>query len=99
MMIATFYLAGVGSATFGFAGVYFLKFWRVSRDRFFLFLCLSCLLLALERLVAMLIFVSLPPEIALSGLTRSWIYVLRLIAFSLILVSIIEKNRQYHRPK
>jgi hypothetical protein len=96
-MIATFFFAGVGSATFGLAGVFFLKFWRVSRDRFFLFLCWSCLLLALERLAAMLIFVSFPQEIALSGLTRSWIYVLRLVAFTMILVSIAEKNRQYHR--
>lgn len=98
-MIATFYFAGIGTATFGLAGVFFLKFWRVSRDRFFFFLCLSCFLLALERLVAMLIFVSFPEEIALSGLTRSWIYVLRLVAFSMILVSIVEKNRQHHRKE
>ena len=96
-MIATFFFAGVGSATFGLAGVFFLKFWRVSQDRFFLFLCLSCFLLSLERLVAMLLFVSLPPEIALSGLTRSWIYLLRLVAFTMILVSIVEKNRQHRR--
>lgn len=98
-MIAAFFFAGVGAATFGMAGVYFLKFWRVSRDRFFLLLFLSCFLLGLERVVAMLIFVSYPEDVALSGLTRSWIYVLRLIAFSAILTGIIEKNRSHHRQK
>lgn len=98
-MISTFFFAGVGCATFGLSGIFFLKFWRVSRDRFFFYLCLSCLLLATERLVAMLLFVNLPEEVALSGLTRSWIYLLRLIAFSMILISIIEKNREHHRKK
>lgn len=96
-MIATFFFAGVGAATFGMAGIFFLKFWRVSRDRFFFFLCASCFLLSIERFVSMLIFINFPEEVALSGLTRSWIYVLRLIAFTAILVSIVEKNRQYHR--
>jgi hypothetical protein len=71
------------------AALFFLRYWRVTRDG--LFLCFS------------LAFVALAAQWAWMGLDltptlpRHQAYVLRLVAFCLILVGIIHKNRR-NRP-
>jgi hypothetical protein len=67
------------------AGLFFLRFWRKTRDRLFLIFALAFWLLGINWLL--LAFVQ-------EDETRTWLYVLRLIAFCLILIGIIDKNRQ-----
>jgi hypothetical protein len=67
------------------AGLFFLRFWRLSRDRLFVFFVLAFWLLALNWLGLGLLS---GPE------TRHQVTWLRLIAFSLIIVGIVDKNRR-----
>ena len=76
-----------GAVAFGFVvcGLFFLRFWRRSRDGFFLAFALAFGLLGLGQ--AILALANLPTE------ERGSIYLFRLAAFALILVAIIRKNR------
>lgn len=70
--------------------LFFLRFWKTSRDRFFLYLALSFVLQALARFALESQFV--PAE------SHPIIYLLRLAAYALILVAIIDKNRRRTVP-
>lgn len=76
-----------GAITMGFlvAGFFFLRFWKRTRDSLFLAFAAAFWLLGLGQ--ALLAFTEIPVE------ERSWLYLLRLAAFSLILASIWRKNR------
>ena len=80
-----------GAITMGFivAGLFFLRFWKRTREGLFVAFALAFWLLALGQ--ALLAFTEIPVE------ERSWLYLLRLAAFSLILVSIFWKNRKARR--
>ena len=77
-----------GAVTIGFfvAGLFFLRFWSRTRDSFFGMFSAAFWLLGLNQ--ALLILANVPVE------ERSWIYLLRLAAFSLIIAAIIMKNRK-----
>jgi hypothetical protein len=77
-----------GAVTFGFvlAALYFMKFWRQTRDGLFLAFAGAFLLLGLNQ--ALLVFSNVPAE------ERSWLYLLRLAAFILIIIAIAWKNRR-----
>lgn len=77
-----------GAVTFGFAiaGLFFLRFWRRTGDSLFLSFALAFFLLAIGQ--ALLALANIPVE------ERSWIYLFRLLAFALILVAILRKNRR-----
>jgi hypothetical protein len=66
------------------AGLFFLRFWRRTRDRLFLMFAAAFWLMAVNW--AALAFTQ-ADEI------RTAFYVVRLVAFVLILVAIIDKNR------
>jgi hypothetical protein len=68
------------------AGLFFAKFWRVSRDRLFGLFALAFWTLALHW---MLLGIFSPPVE-----TRHYLYLLRLAAFILIIVAIADKNRR-----
>lgn len=75
-----------GAVTMGFlvVALFFLRFWRNTRDGLFLTFAIAFFLLGLVQVL-----------LALSGLPveeRSWIYLIRLAAFALILTGIIRKN-------
>lgn len=80
------FLSGFVVAGFLVAGLFFLRFWRRTRDILFLAFAASFWLLALNQ--ALLVFASWPAE------ERSWLYLLRLLAFVLILGAIGLKNRK-----
>jgi hypothetical protein len=67
------------------AGLFFLRFWRETRDRLFGIFAGAFWLLALQRLLLAL-FQNPDRE-------QVWLYGVRLLAFVLILVAIIDKNR------
>jgi len=83
-MLATF-MAGAIVAGFAFAGLFFLKFWKRTRDELFLAFTGAFWLLGLSQ--ALVTFSDIPLE------ERSWLYLLRLVAFVLILGAIWRKNQ------
>jgi hypothetical protein len=80
-----------GAITMGqlVAGLFFVRFWTRSRDRLFLAFAAAFWLLALNQGI-----------IALAGIPReeqSWVYLLRLAAFLLIILAIVSKNFEARR--
>jgi hypothetical protein len=67
-------------------GLFFLRFWNKTRDRFFAILAAAFWMLGLNW-VALAYY---PTE----EKVRMWLYFMRLIAFVLIIVGILDKNRQ-----
>ncbi len=76
-----------GAIVMGFvvAGLFFLSFHRRARERLFAIFASSFFVLAAERLV--LAFVDPAAEF------RPYVYLIRLVAFLLIIVAIVDKNR------
>jgi hypothetical protein len=76
----------MGAITLGWfvAALFFVRFWRETRDRLFLIFAISFVILALTRIV----MVILNPE----GDEHNHIYWLRLAAYCLILIAIVDKN-------
>lgn len=68
------------------AGLFFLKFWKKTHDHLFRLLALSFFLLAIERMfLGFLGSGNEPSEL---------VYLIRLVAFSLIIFAIIRKNKE-----
>ena len=82
-------VAGALAAGYTVAGLFFAKFWSRTRDRLFAMFALAFWLLAIQRIA---IVVS---DRWLEDTTP--LYVLRLAAFLLILIAIVDKNRSGHR--
>ena len=80
------FLSGAITLAFLIAGLFFLRFWKRTQDGLFIAFALAFWLLGLGQ--ALLSFADIPVE------ERSWLYLLRLAAFSLILISIWRKNRR-----
>jgi len=80
------FLAGAVTLGFLVAGLFFLRFWKRTRETLFVAFAFAFWLLGLNQ--ALLSFTDIPLE------ERSWLYLLRLAAFSLILISIWRKNRK-----
>lgn len=84
------FISGAVFALCCVAGLYFLRFWRRTRDRFFALFAISFWLMALQRVVA-LCLAHTKEELAEA-------YLIRLLAFTLILVAIVDKNRTRRGP-
>ena len=80
------FLRGALSMSAWLAGLFFLRFWHVTRDRLFVFMSIAFWMLGLNWLCLALLNVAVE--------SRHQLYVLRLIAFLLILVGVIDKNRR-----
>lgn len=80
------FLSGAVCMGFLLIALFFVRFWRDTRDRLFLFFAAAFLLLLTERICR-----------AAFAIQTEWapaVYVLRLIAFILILIAIVDKNRR-----
>jgi len=78
------------SATAALAsGLFFLRFWRDSRDRIFAFFGAAFLMLALSWTLLALINPS--------DETRPYVYAIRLLAFLLMIIGMVDKNRSANR--
>ncbi len=80
------FLSGVAAAGSLGVGLFFVRLWRDTRDRFFALFGLAFWVLALNWFL--LVWVEA------SGEHRHYLYVLRLAAFLLIILAIADKNRQ-----
>jgi len=76
-----------GALTMGLVavGLFFFRTWKETRDRLFAIFALAFWMLGLERVS--LLFTESMYE------ARSLIYLIRLVAFILILAAIVDKNR------
>ncbi len=84
------FLRGALWACSWIAALFFMRYWRLGRDRLFVFFATSFFLLGLS-------FAGLA---AANGMAedRHWVYVLRLVAFILIAVGVVDKNRRAKTP-
>ncbi|HEV2616217.1 MAG TPA: DUF5985 family protein [Candidatus Acidoferrales bacterium] len=78
------FLLGVIATTSLIAGVFFLKFWRDTRDSLFLAFAIAFIIEGLNR--SAVLFASQSNE------GSPWTYLVRLFAFLLILAAIVKKN-------
>jgi hypothetical protein len=85
------FLSGAVAMGFGVAGLFFLRFWKKTREELFIAFTLAFWLLGLNQ--ALIDLANIPVE------ERSWLYLLRLIAFLLILLAIWRKNRSARRSR
>ena len=76
-----------GAIAFGFmaAALFFLRFWKRTRDGLFLAFATAFALLGIGQAVQAL--ANIPQE------ERSYIFLIRLAAFTLIIIAIARKNR------
>lgn len=91
-VLAAVFLSGISMATFAASGVFFLKFWKASKDPFYLHFSIACWLLAFER-VAVVILSYMLNLVTPEDETGSWIYIFRLSAFLIIFLAVLQKNQ------
>lgn len=85
-MMLNQFLAGAATVSLLVIAMFFLRFWKKTHDRLFLFFAGSFGFLMIERIVR-----------ACMRVETEWapyVYTLRLIAFVLIIVAIVDKNRR-----
>lgn len=78
------FLAGAVTVGFLVAAGFFVRYWRRTAERLFLIFAVAFAILALNQLLASLLRVVSEPD--------SFVYALRVLAFALILVAIVDKN-------
>jgi hypothetical protein len=78
-------IGAIATASF-VVGLFFLRFWRATRDRFFLLFALSFFIEGGHRL---LIY-----QLAGSDEASPLHYLVRLVAYGLIIAAIVDKNRK-----
>ncbi|HYG28153.1 MAG TPA: DUF5985 family protein [Caulobacteraceae bacterium] len=84
MTPVTGFVVGMVTAGYVLAGIFFLNFWRRTRDSLFLVFALAFWLMALNQ--ALPVLLGIPRE------EQGGIYLLRLAAFVLIIAAILRKN-------
>lgn len=85
MMLNPFF-AGAATVSLLVIVMFFLRFWKRTRDRLFLFFAGAFVVMMIERIVR-----------AVMEVENEWapyVYLVRLAAFVLILVAIVDKNRR-----
>lgn len=80
------FVSGLITMGFFIAGVFFLRFWSRTGDQLFAAFSAAFWLLGLNQ--ALLVFVPFQIE------ERSWLYLLRLAAFTIIIAAVVVKNRR-----
>lgn len=79
------FFTGVLMLGFGVVSLFFLRFWRKSGERLFAWFSAAFFILALNQLAFALVA---------ERHERTWIYVLRILAFGMIIWGIVDKNRR-----
>jgi hypothetical protein len=79
------FLNGVICAGSFTAALFFLRFWRQTADRLFAIFSLAFTLFAVNRLLLTILDES--------NEARTWVYVMRLASFVLIILAVADKNR------
>ena len=80
------FLAGAASISLLAITLFFLRFWKRTRDRLFLFFAGAFTFLMIERIVR--------AAMAVETEWAPYVYSIRLAAFVLIIVAVADKNRR-----
>jgi hypothetical protein len=80
-------LLGAIALGYSVAGLFFWRFWNITSDRLFLYFSLGFFLETLGRMLRGLDMFSLEEH-------EPVIYLIRLIAYGLIIIGIVDKNRK-----
>jgi hypothetical protein len=83
--VLTLLISGAIVMGYGVAGLFFLRFWRETRDRLFIIFAGAFWILGLQRLALTFSHTMVEDDTGL--------YLVRLFAFLLILGAIVDKNR------
>lgn len=78
------FLTGLIAAGYAVAGLFFLSFWRRTKDSLFAVFAVAFWLMALNQ--------ALPVVLGIPREEQGGIYLLRLAAFTLIILAILRKN-------
>lgn len=81
-------LVGAISAISFVIGLFFLRFWSGTRDRFFLFFAISFWMEAINRILL--------AEVANWSENSPPYYLVRLLSYLLIIAAVVDKNRSGH---
>jgi hypothetical protein len=92
MMYFGIFLSGFAAASFLASAVFFLKFWRASREKLFLYFAAAFGLLGAERIVGALLSAANGYSADYIDNARSWIYLFRLLAFAALIYGIVRKH-------
>ena len=84
------FLSGASLLASAAIALFFGRFWRDTGDRFFALFSLAFVVFALNRLA--LVLIDREDE------SSVWVYAARLVAFLLIIVAIVDKNRPRREP-
>lgn len=79
-------LSGMLIAAYAVIALFFLRFWRASRDRLFLMFAAAFAILVIQRAA-----IAATQDLMES---QAPLYILRFIAFVVIIVAIVDKNRR-----
>ncbi len=79
------FLGGMLAMGYLVAALFFLRYWRRTRERLFASFAIALVILAVQRAL-------LAADLAIVE-DRTWYYGLRLLAFVIILLAILDKNR------
>jgi hypothetical protein len=85
------FVSGLLTAAFLIAALFFLKFWIRTRDALFLAFCVGFTFFAAEHVF--LVLLDVPRE------ERTWLYLLRLAGFLVIIAGVVVKNRRPDRSR
>lgn len=83
MNILHLFLLGASSFGHVVAALFFARFWRETKDRLFALFALAFGVMAVSRAVT-----------GIQAETHEYVYVVRLVAFIVIALAIIDKNRR-----
>jgi hypothetical protein len=80
------FVSGLIGMGFVVGGLFFFRYWWRTADFLFIAFALAFWLLALSQVLT--VYLAIPLE------ERSWLFLLRLAAFSLIIAAVVAKNRR-----
>lgn len=80
------FLYGVMGMGFAVSALFFVRYWRDTHDRLFVYFAAAFGLMAIERVAVVL------AQLRIENVW--WLYLLRLVAFVIIAWAIVDKNRQ-----
>jgi hypothetical protein len=81
-----YFLQGAAAMACVVVGMFFARYWRTTRDRFFLFFVAAFCAFALNWVGVAVVQPSME--------STHWFYLFRLVGFLLIIAAIIDKNRR-----
>ena len=80
------FLAGAATISLLVIAMFFLRFWRRTHDRLFLFFAGAFLILMVERIIR--------AGMEVETEWAPYVYMVRLAAFILIIIGVVDKNRR-----